>query len=110
MHRNRRNNITGAKISSGSVVTVGALIHSNTVIPEVFFVPPNMIAVGEPVQLFSPDQRDEIGKAIMSVGFANVAFNIDALGKSRADIYKETTLVRSKEYEAHSSDQIIKEE
>lgn len=101
--------LQGAKIGSGSVVTVGALIHANTVIPKDFFVPPNMIAVGEPVQLFSPDQKEEIEKAIMSVGFANVAFNIDATGKSRAEIYKETTLVRSREYEAHSEDQIIKE-
>jgi hypothetical protein len=68
-----------------------------------------MIAVGNPVQLFSPDQREEIGKAIMAVGFASVAFNIDASGKSRADIYKETTLVRSKEYEAHFFDQIIED-
>ena len=102
--------LQGAVISSGSVVTVGALIHANTVIPKDFFVPPNMIAVGSPVQLFSPDQREEIGKAIMSVGFANVAFNIDATGKSRAEIYKETTLVRSEEYDAHSSDQIVQEE
>jgi len=100
--------LQGAQISSGSVVTVGALVHANAVIPKDFFVPPNMIAVGEPVQIYSPDQTEEVGKAIMSVGFAGVAFNIDASGKSRAEIYKETTLVRSKEYEAHSSDQIVK--
>jgi carbonic anhydrase/acetyltransferase-like protein (isoleucine patch superfamily) len=99
----------GAKISSGSVVTVGALVHANTVIPRDFFVPPNMIAVGEPVQLFSPDQREEVGKAILAVGFAQVAFNIHAAGKSRAEIYSETASVRSKEYEAHFTDQIVKE-
>jgi carbonic anhydrase/acetyltransferase-like protein (isoleucine patch superfamily) len=102
--------LQGAKISSGSVVTVGALIHASTMIPEDFFVPPNMIAVGDPVQLFSPDQREETGKAITAIGFANVAFNIDASGKSRAEIYKETTCVRSKEYEAHLEDKVIKEE
>lgn len=100
--------LQGAKICTGSVVMVGALIHANAVIPENFFVPPYMIAVGDPVQLFSPNQKEEIGKAIMSVGFANVAFNIDVSGKSRAEIYKEATLVRSKEYEAHIEDQIIR--
>ena len=99
--------LQGAKINSGSVVTVGALVHANTTIPEDYFVPPFMIAVGDPVQLFSPNQKEEIGKAIMSVGFAKVAFNIDASGKSRSEIYKETTLVRSKEYEAHFEDKII---
>lgn len=100
--------LQGARIHSGAVVTVGALVHANTVIPKDFFVPPNMIAVGEPVQLYSPDQKEEVGKAILSVGFAGVAFNIETAGKSRAEIYKETTLVRSKEYEAHFSDQIVK--
>jgi carbonic anhydrase/acetyltransferase-like protein (isoleucine patch superfamily) len=98
--------LQGAQISSGSVVTVGALIHANTLIPKDFFVPPNMIAVGNPVQLLSPDQKEEIGRAIISVGFAKVAFNIDVEGKSRAEIYKESTSVRSKEYEAHLSDRV----
>ena len=69
-----------------------------------------MIAVGDTVQLSSPDQKQETGKAIVSVSLANVAFNIEVSGKSRVKIYKEKTLVRSKEYEAHFSDKIIKEE
>jgi len=101
--------LQGATVSTGAVVTVGALVHANTVIPRDYFVPPNMIAIGDPVQLFSPDQTEEVGKAIMSVGFANVAFNIQAAGKSRAQIYKEATQVRAKEFDAHSDDTIIKE-
>ncbi len=50
-----------------------------------------------------------MGKAIMQIGFANVAFNIDPSNKPRAEIYKETTLARSKEYEPHSKDKVIKE-
>jgi len=45
--------------------------------------------------------------AYMSVGFANVAFNINTTGKSKAEIYKEATRVRSKEYNSHSKDKII---
>ncbi len=100
--------LQGAKIGTGAVVTVGALVHAHTVIPENFFVPPHMTAIGEPVQLFSPDQ-DKVGKAIKSVDFANVAFNINTSGKSRAHIYQEATMIRSKEYEAHSSDEVIRE-
>ena len=100
--------LQGAKVCSGSVVTVGAIVHANSTIPKDFFVPPNMTAVGDPVQLFSPDQAEEVGKAIMSVGFANVAFNINPTGKSRDEIYKETTRVRSHEYKAHFEDKIIK--
>jgi len=100
--------LQGARVSSGSVIAVGALVHASTFIPKDFLVPPKMIAVGDPAQILSPDEKEEIGKAIMSVGFAKVAFNIDVTGKSRADIYRETTLVRSKEYEAHLDDQIIR--
>ena len=101
--------LQGAKINSGAVVTVGALIHANTMIPEDFFVPPYMIAVGDPVRLFSPDRKEEIGRAIKATGFAKVAFNIDVSGKSREEIYRETTRVRSGEYGAHIEDQILKE-
>lgn len=98
--------LQGAEIRTGSVVAVGALVHANAVIPKDYFVPPHMIAIGDPVQLFSPDQKDELAKAIMSVGFAKVAFNMEASGKSRAEIYREAVMVRSGEYEAHFQDRI----
>ena len=97
----------GAKVCSGAVVAVGAVVHVKTTIPKDFFVSPYMIAVGDPAQLFSPDQAEEVGKAILSAGFAKVAFNINTTGKSRAAIYKETTQVRAKEYEAHFEDKIM---
>lgn len=100
--------LQGARIYSGSVIAVGALVHANAIIPKDFFVPPYMIAVGDPVQLYNPSQKEKITKAIMGIGFSKVAFNVDAAGKTRAEIYKEATDARSREYEAHSSDQIMK--
>jgi len=97
----------GAKVSSGSVVAVGALVHANAVVPKDFFVPPYTIAIGDPVKLYSPNEKEKIIKAIGGIGFSKVAFNIDASGKSRAEIYKEAAKIRSDEYEAHLSDQII---
>ena len=97
----------GAKVSSGSVVAVGALVHANAVVPKDFFVPPYTIAIGDPVQLYSRNEKEEIIKAIMGIGFSKVAFNIDAAGKTRAEIYKETTEVRSREYDVHLSDEPI---
>jgi len=101
--------LQGAQIGSGSVAAVGALIHANSVVPRDFFVPPFTIAVGNPVRIYGPHEKEEAAKAILAVGFAKTAFNIDAAGKSRAEIYKEATLVRSQEYEAHFSDQILSE-
>jgi len=99
--------LQGAKIESGAVVAVGALIHANTVIPKDFFVPPHAVAIGDPVQVFSPDEKEAMSRAIVSLGFARVAFNIDAAGKSRRDIYKEATEIRSKEFAHHDGDEIV---
>lgn len=99
--------LQGAKINSGSVVAVGALVHVKTVIPKDYFVPPNTVAIGNPVRLYGPDEKEEMAKVIMSIGFAKVAFNIDVSGKSRADIYKEATEIRSKEFGQHADDEIL---
>ena len=97
----------GAKVSSGSVVAVGALVHANAIVPKDFFVPPYAIAIGDPIQLYSPNEKENIIKAIRDIGFSKVAFNIDASGKTKAEIYKEATKIRADEYEAHLSGQII---
>ena len=99
--------LQGAKICSGSVVAVGALVHANAVIPQDFFVPPHTIAIGDPVQVYSPHEKEKIVTAITSMGFSKVAFNVDATGKMRAEVYREITEVRSDEYEEHLSDKII---
>lgn len=99
--------LQGAKIKSGAVVAVGALVHANTVIPEGFFVPPNTIAIGDPVQVHSPDEKEALTKAIKSIGFAKVAFNVDAEGKNRLSIHRKITEVRSEEFEEHVNDSII---
>ncbi|MEJ2183369.1 MAG: gamma carbonic anhydrase family protein [Nitrospirota bacterium] len=97
----------GAKVSSGSVVAVGGLVHADAVVPKDFFVPPYAIAIGDPVRLYGSDDKEEIIKAIMGIGFSKVAFDIDASGKTRAEIHKEAARIRADEYEAHFSDQII---
>lgn len=99
--------LQGAKINSGAVVAVGALVHANTVIPKDFFVPPQTVAIGDPVKIFSPDEKEAMAKAIMSLGFARLAFNIDVAGKSRAEIYKEATEIRSEEFGHHNGDEIV---
>jgi len=99
--------LQGAKINSGAVVAVGALVHANTVIPKDFFVPPQTVAIGDPVKIFSPDEKEAMAKAIMSLGFARIAFNIDVAEKSRAEIYKEATEIRSEEFGHHNGDEIV---
>jgi carbonic anhydrase/acetyltransferase-like protein (isoleucine patch superfamily) len=99
--------LQGATVHSGVVVAVGALVHANTVIPGEFFVPPNTIAIGDPVKLYSPDEKEALAHAIKSLGFAKTAFGVEAQWEDRLLRYKQSTEVRSKEFESHFDDDIL---
>ena len=97
----------GATIHSGAVVAVGSLVHAGTVVPREFFVPPNTTAIGDPINLYGPGEKDDLINAIKSVGFAGIAFGIDPHGKDRHSIYKQVTEVRSEEFGTHLEDVVL---
>jgi len=99
--------LQGATVHSGAVVAVGALVHANTVIPGEFFVPPNAIAIGDPVKLYSPDEKEALSHALKSIGFAKTAFGVEAQWEDRLSRYKQSTEVRSKEFESHFDDEVL---
>ncbi len=99
--------LQGATIHSGAVVAVGALVHANTVVPGEFFVPPNTIAIGDPMKVYSPEEKDALANAIKSIGFAKTAFGIDAQWEDRLSRYRQSTEVRSKEFESHFDDVVL---
>ncbi len=99
--------LQGATVHSGAVVAVGALVHANTVIPGQFFVPPNAIAIGDPVKLYSPNEKEALTNAIKSIGFARTAFGVEAQWEDRLSRYKQSTEVRSKEFESHFNDEVL---
>ena len=99
--------LQGATIHSGAVVAVGALVHANTVVPGEFFVPPNTIAIGDPMKVYSPDEKDALANAIKSIGFAKTAFGVEAQWEDRLSRYRQSTEVRSKEFESHFDDVVL---
>lgn len=99
--------LQGATIQSGAVVAVGAFVHAKTVVPGKFFVPPNTIAIGDPIKLYSPDEKEALTNAIKSIGFAQIAFGVEAQWEDRLLRYKQTTEVRSKEFESHFDDVVL---
>ncbi len=101
--------LQGAVVHSGAVVAVGALVHAKTVVPEGFFIPPNTIAIGDPVKIYSPDEKELLAEAIKSIGFAKIAFGIEAQWEDRLSRYKQATEVRSKEFGSHFNDVILDE-
>jgi len=97
----------GALIQSGAAVAVGAFIHANTVVPANSFIPPNNIAIGDPIKIYRPKDQEALAKAIKSIEFAKVAFNVDAKWENRFERYRQATMVRSKEFGNHFDDEII---
>ena len=99
--------LQGATIHKGAIVAVGAFIHANAAIPGEFFIPPNTIAIGDPVRIFSPDEKNTLVDAIRSIGFTKVAFDVEPQVNDRIRVMKKATEVRSKEFESHFNDEII---
>lgn len=99
--------LKGALVQSGAAVAVGAFVHANTVVPANSFIPPNNIAIGDPIKIYRPKDQEALTKAIKSIEFAKVAFNVDAKWENRFERYRQATMVRSKEFENHFNDEII---
>ena len=99
--------LQGTIIHSGAAIAVGALVHAKTVVPTGFFVPPNTIAIGDPIKLYSPDEKEALANEIKSMGFAKIAFGVEAQWEERLSRYKQSTEVRSKEFEDHFSDVVL---
>jgi carbonic anhydrase/acetyltransferase-like protein (isoleucine patch superfamily) len=97
----------GARLGAGASVAVGALVHAGAVLPDGFFVPPNVVAVGDPVRLVAPGDPAALTEAVRSVGFARVAFGVDAGFEDRLDRYERSTEVRSAEFAAHADDTVL---
>jgi carbonic anhydrase/acetyltransferase-like protein (isoleucine patch superfamily) len=94
-----------ARVGAGAVAAVGSFVHAGTVLPDEFFVPPHMLAVGDPVRVLAPGDP-EVPSAIRDVGFARVAFGVDAEWTDRIARYERTAEVRSAEFAAHADDEI----
>jgi carbonic anhydrase/acetyltransferase-like protein (isoleucine patch superfamily) len=94
----------GAHIGEGAVVAVGALVHAGTTLPPEYFVPPNMIALGDPVELAPLDDPAALITAVKEVGFLGKAFGLDLGWEKHSERYERAMEVRSAEFAAHASD------
>lgn len=89
---------------------MGALVHAAAVVPDGFFLPPNMIAVGDPVRVLPPDDPAALGEAVRSTGFARLAFGVQAAWEDRVARYEQVAEVRSEELAAHADDVAISQD
>jgi carbonic anhydrase/acetyltransferase-like protein (isoleucine patch superfamily) len=93
-----------AVLGAGAVVAIGAAVHAGCTLPDEFFVPPNMIAIAG--QVYAPGDP-ELPEAIRGVGFAKIAFGVDADWEDRIQRYERTAEVRSAQFAAHADDEIL---
>jgi carbonic anhydrase/acetyltransferase-like protein (isoleucine patch superfamily) len=96
-----------ARVGAGGSIAVGALVHAGAVVPNELFVPPNMIAVGDPVRVHPATDPATLGEAIRSTGFARLAFGIEAAWEDRITRYEQAAEVRSEEFAAHADDVLL---
>ena len=67
----------GARIGARSEVRINAVVHLRTVLPEETVVPIAWVAVGQPMQLLSPDRHEEIWAAQRELDFPGYVFGLD---------------------------------
>jgi carbonic anhydrase/acetyltransferase-like protein (isoleucine patch superfamily) len=94
-----------ARLGAGAVVAVGGFVHARAVVPDEFFVPPHTLAVGDPVRALAPGDPS-VSDTIRDVGFAGVAFGVDAEWADRISRYERTAEVRVEEFGAHADDEV----
>lgn len=67
----------GARVGNRCEVRVNAIVHRRSVLPEGTVVPIGWVAVGDPVQLLSPDRAEEIAAAQPELDFPGYVFGVD---------------------------------
>ncbi len=60
-------------------------------------------------RVYAPGEPD-LPEAIKSIGFAKVAFGVDAAWEDRTARYERTAEVRSAQFAAHADDEIVRPE
>ncbi|MBM7790917.1 gamma carbonic anhydrase family protein [Tenggerimyces flavus] len=97
----------GAVVGAGACVAVGALVHARSVVPTEFFVPPNTVAIGDPLRVMAPDQREAVVAAIGNVGFTSAAFGVSTRFEDRVARYQQVTEARVAEFGEHANDELL---
>jgi carbonic anhydrase/acetyltransferase-like protein (isoleucine patch superfamily) len=93
-----------ASLGAGAVVAIGAAVHARCSLPAEFFVPPNTVAVDG--RVYGPADP-ALPEAIRQVGFAEIAFGVNADWEDRIHRYEQVAEVRSAQFAEHIDDDIV---
>lgn len=68
--------LNGAIIGRNASVSIGAVVHIQTRIPDETVVPLKYIVIGDPCKLYAPNQADEVIDELMRRNFREYAFGL----------------------------------
>lgn len=94
----------GAHIGKRSEVRINAIVQLRTHVPEGTVVPIGWVAVGDPLQLYSPDRADEIWAAQQELDFPGFIFGID---RDTPDLMVQLTERYARSLSRHADDRLI---
>ncbi len=92
----------GSVAGTGSELRINSVLHVNSKLAPGTIVPIGWIAGGDPAQLFSPDQHEELWRVQAELDFPGTVYGVPR------DTPMHTIMARQTEfYSAHRDDQII---
>jgi len=94
----------GARIGARSEVRINAVVHLRTTLPEECVVPIGWVAVGEPLQVLSPDRHEEIWAAQRELDFPGYVFGLD---RETPDLMVQLTERYGRGLARHSDDRRV---
>lgn len=96
----------GARVGENSEVRINGVVHVNSVLAPNTTVPINWIAVGDPAQIFSPDQHDKIWAVQKPLNFPLSVYGIDR-PKDGKTIMPEITEYYARLLGTHQDDEVM---
>jgi carbonic anhydrase/acetyltransferase-like protein (isoleucine patch superfamily) len=98
----------GSSVGRGSEIRINAVVHIKTKLTPDTTVPIGWIAVGDPVQIFPPDQHEKIWKVQEPLNFPEFVYGIERSPKLEA-IMPSITAQYKAQLGSHKDDVLLKE-
>jgi carbonic anhydrase/acetyltransferase-like protein (isoleucine patch superfamily) len=96
----------GARIGTGSEVRINAVVHLKTVLPADTVVPIGWVAVGDPAEILSPGEHEQIWAVQKPLNFPRTVFGLERAPDGTTNM-PELTRRYSKYLGEHRDDRII---
>jgi carbonic anhydrase/acetyltransferase-like protein (isoleucine patch superfamily) len=98
----------GAHLAYGTEARIGAVVHLRTRVPAHTSIPINWIAVGDPAEMFPPDQHDAIWKIQKPLNFPRFVYGVERAPDGESNM-REITQRRSDALRSHMDDTVVNE-